>query len=133
MISAVITGMIGVHLLKALGLVRLHPKSGSWGGAAVGGLIFGVGFALLGYCPGTVVGAAGCGSLDALAGGVVGILVGSGAFAALFPRLQRGILSRGMLGDLRLHAILRIPEWATVVPAAIVLALVLLALERAGL
>lgn len=133
MIAAVTTGMLGVHLLKAAGLVRLHPKSGSWGGAAIGGLIFGVGFATLGYCPGTVAGAVGNGYLDALAGGVVGMLAGAGAFAALFPRLQRTILSRGMLGDLRLHAILRIPEWATVVSAALVLALVLLAIERAGL
>ncbi|MDD3642389.1 MAG: YeeE/YedE thiosulfate transporter family protein [Candidatus Krumholzibacteria bacterium] len=133
MVSAVITGMIGVHALSWLGLARLHPKSGSWGGAAVGGLIFGVGFAALGYCPGTVAGAVGNGHLDALAGGVVGMLAGAGTFAALFPRLQRGILSRGMLGDLRLHAILGIPEWATVIPAALVLALALLALERAGL
>jgi len=133
MISAVITGMLGVHLLKSLGLAALHPKSGSWGGAAIGGLIFGVGFATLGYCPGTVAGAVGNGYLDALAGGVVGMLVGAGVFAALFPRLRRGILSRGMLGDLRLHAVLRIPEWATVIPAAVILALVLLALERGGL
>ena len=41
---------------------------------AVGGLIFGVGFFLGGYCPGTSVVAAGSGRLDALAfmGGLVG-------------------------------------------------------------
>ena len=133
MVSAVVTGMLGIHLLKSIGLVRLHPKSGSWGGAAIGGLVFGVGFATLGYCPGTVAGAVGNGSLDALAGGVVGMLIGTGVFAALFPRLRRGILSRGMLGDLRLHAILGIPEWATVIPAAAILVLALLALEQAGL
>ena len=50
MLSASLTGMIGVHLLKHVGLVKLQPKTGSWMSAGIGGLIFGVGFALLGYC-----------------------------------------------------------------------------------
>jgi len=57
MLSAVITGTIGVHLLKSLGMAQLHPKPGSVGASVIGGLIFGVGFATLGYCPGTVGGA----------------------------------------------------------------------------
>lgn len=48
MLSAVITSMIGVHLFMSLGWADLHPKPGSLGGTAVGGLIFGVGFGLLG-------------------------------------------------------------------------------------
>ena len=56
MLSAAATGMLGVHLLRSLGLARLHPKPGSWGSTAVGGLIFGLGFATLGYCPGTIAG-----------------------------------------------------------------------------
>jgi len=49
MLSAVVTGMLGIHLLRIPGLVRLHKKSGSVGSTVVGGLIFGIGFALLGY------------------------------------------------------------------------------------
>ena len=72
MLSAVVTGMIGIHLMKSLGWVQLNPKSGSWGKNAIGGLIFGLGFALLGYCPGTIAGAIGNGYLDALVGGLAG-------------------------------------------------------------
>ena len=83
MLSAVVTGTLGVHLLRSLGLVRLHPKPGSVGTSIGGGLIFGVGFAVLGYCPGTVAGAVGQGFLDALFGGVAGTLLGTGLFAAV--------------------------------------------------
>jgi len=57
MLTAVITGMVGVHLLRSLGLAQLHPKPGSLGSSVIGGLIFGVGFAIVGYCPCTVAGA----------------------------------------------------------------------------
>lgn len=64
MLSAVVTGMLGVHAMKWAGLARLHLKSGSWGSSVIGGLIFGVGFATLGYCPGTAADAVGNGYLD---------------------------------------------------------------------
>ncbi|MFO7651010.1 MAG: YeeE/YedE thiosulfate transporter family protein, partial [bacterium] len=92
MLSAVLVGMIGIYAMKTLGWVKLDPKSGSAGRNVIGGLIFGVGFAVLGYCPGTIAGAIGNGALDALVGGLAGILVGSGLFAALYPRLKQGIL-----------------------------------------
>ena len=44
----------------------------------MGGLVFGVGFAVLRYCPGTVAAAVGRGALDALFAGVPGILLGAG-------------------------------------------------------
>ena len=45
MLTAVITGMLGVYLARQLGWIQLHPKPGSLGSTVVGGLIFGVGFA----------------------------------------------------------------------------------------
>ena len=57
MITAIVTGMVGIHLLRSLGLAVHHPKEGSWGAVGIGGLIFGAGFGLLGYCPGTLAGA----------------------------------------------------------------------------
>jgi len=86
MLSAIVVGTLGVHALRSRGLVQLHPKPGSVGASAIGSLIFGLGFGTLGYCPGTVAGAVGQGSLDALFGGVVGIFIGAGLFAHLYPR-----------------------------------------------
>ena len=133
MLSAVITGMIGVHLLISLGMAQLHPKPGSVGASVLGGLIFGVGFATLGYCPGTVGGAVGHGYLDALFGGVVGILIGSGLFAALYQRLETRVLHKGDFGEITLPQILKINPWAVVIPAVVVMGGFLLILEKAGL
>ena len=126
MLSAIVTGMLGVYLLRSLGLVRLQPKAGSLGSSVVGGLIFGVGFAILGYCPGTLAGAVGQGSLDALFGGMTGILIGTGLFAALYPRLQATILNKGDFGAITLPELLRVNAWFVVVPVAVLLVALLL-------
>lgn len=94
MLSAVLVGMIGIYAMKSAGVVRLHCRMGSVGATVIGGLIFGAGFALLGYCPGTAAGAVGTGALDALFG-VVGIAIGAGIFARLYPVLASTILNRG--------------------------------------
>lgn len=133
MLSAVLTGMIGIFVMKSLGWVQLNPKSGSAGMNIIGGLIFGVGFAVLGYCPGTIAGAIGNGYLDATVGGLVGILLGAGLFAALYPRLSEGILKKGEFGDLTLPRLFRVNDWVVVVPVAVLIFLLLYWLERAGL
>ena len=133
MLSAVITGMLGVHLLRSLGLVQLHPKPGSIGVSIIGGLIFGAGFAVLGYCPGTIAGAVGQGSIDSLIGGVGGILLGSWIFAVAYPRLQKTVLSKGDFGELTLPKLFRVNPWVVVLPAAIILIALLVLIERAGL
>jgi len=133
MLSAVVVGTLGVHLLRSLGLAELHPKPGSFGSSVVGGLIFGVGFAVLGYCPGTVAGAVGQGSMDALLGGVVGILLGAGVFAALFPRLSRGILAVGDFGDVTLPRLFKLNEWVVVLPVSVLIVLLLWWMHGVGM
>jgi hypothetical protein len=133
MLSAVVTGMLGIHLMKSLGWIELNPKSGSWGKNVIGGLIFGLGFALLGYCPGTIAGAMGNGFLDALVGGLVGIILGSGLFAAVYPRLRKGLLKWGDFGNLTLPRLLKVNDWVVIVPLAGLIVLLLYLLEYAGL
>lgn len=133
MLSAVLTGMIGIHAMKTLGWVKLSPKAGSAGMNIIGGLIFGVGFAVLGYCPGTIAGAIGNGALDALVGGLAGIIIGSGLFAALYPRLSQGILMKGHFGSLTFPRLFKVNDWVVVIPAAALIFFVLFWLERAGL
>ncbi len=116
MLSAVITGMLGIHALRSFGIVQLHPKPGALGSTVIGGLIFGVGFGILGYCPGTIAGAVGQGSLDAIAGGLAGIIIGAGLFAAAFPKLEKSILKKGDFGDLTIPQVLHVNAWAVVLP-----------------
>lgn len=65
MLTAVISSMIGFHLLGDLDLLEIMPKSLDWG-KVVGGLIFGLGMGTLGYCPGTLAARIGEGKKDAL-------------------------------------------------------------------
>jgi hypothetical protein len=132
-LTAIVVGAVGLHLFQGRGWVELSPKAGSWGKNAIGGLIFGVGFAVLGYCPGTIAGAIGNGYLDALVGGLVGILLGSGLLAAAYPRLKSGILKRGDFGKLTLPQLFRVNEWAIIIPLSALIVLALYLLERAGL
>jgi hypothetical protein len=133
MLSAMITGMVGVHGLRTLGMASLHPKPGAFGSVIPGGLIFGVGFGLLGYCPGTVAGAVGQGALDALFGGIAGILIGTGIFAAWFPKLEKAILNKGYFGELTWPQLLKTDPWWVVVPVVIAVTALLFWMERVGL
>ncbi len=133
MLSAAVTGMIGVYALKGAGLAQLHPKPGSLGSSVLGGLVFGVGFGVLGYCPGTVVGAVAQGSLDALFGGVVGIIIGAGLFAAVYPKLEKGVLKIGDFGEKTIPQAMHVSPWLVIVPFCAVITGLLFWLESIGL
>ncbi len=133
MLAAVVTGKIGVHLLKSLGKAELHPKPGSFGSTVIGGLLFGIGFGILGYCPGTLAGAIGQGSLDALFGGLIGLLIGAGLFAAFYPTLEKKILPKGNFGDLTLPQLLKLNPWVLIIPLAIGIIALLIWIETSGL
>jgi uncharacterized protein len=131
MMSAVVVGMLGVHFMHGKGLVNLHIRRGSFGATVVGGLIFGAGFALLGYCPGTVAGAVGQGAMDALAGGVTGLMFGSWMFAVFYPQLT-GILSRGPFSHTTLQELLHLGTWRTIMLVIALIVAILLGLEWLG-
>jgi hypothetical protein len=133
MLTAIVTGMIGIHVMRSFGWVQLHPKPGSVGKSIVGGLIFGVAFAILGYCPGTIVGGIAGGAFDALVGGLVGILIGSWLFAVYYPKLQKPVLLKGDFGQITIPQLLRVNAWVIVVPAVVLIVAALWALEAAGL
>jgi hypothetical protein len=132
MLTAVVTGMLGIQIMLSLGLVQMHKKPGSVGRTVIGGLIFGVGFGVLGYCPGTGMGAAGQGSIDALIGGVGGMILGAASFAAIYPKVKGGVLKIGGLGEVTLNEALRAPRWPTVLGSAIGLSGLLLLIEQWG-
>ncbi|MDO8842676.1 DUF6691 family protein [Methanocalculus sp.] len=132
MLSAIIVGMIGVYAMKAAGLVNLHYKVGSIGATIIGGLIFGAGFAILGYCPGTVAGAVGSGAVDALIG-MIGIVIGAGVFARLYPRLNRTILNRGVFPAETIPELIGVRPMIVVAGVAVLIVGVLYLLNFAGL
>jgi hypothetical protein len=82
---------------------------------------------------GVVAAAAGTGALDALLGGVVGILLGAWLFALAYPKLQGTILSKMDFGELTLPQLFKVNQWIVVVPVAILIILLLLLIAKAGL
>jgi high-affinity Fe2+/Pb2+ permease len=114
MLSAVIVGMPLFHLLKKAGYANIHTWQGSVGSNVVGGLIFGAGFALLGFCPGTAAGAAGTGALDALFGGMAGMVIGAGFFATLYPSVKE-FLERGPFPAVTVQEFLHLNLWVVIV------------------
>ena len=101
MLSAIVVGMIGVFGLYWLGLVKLHVKPTRYAANILGGLMFGVGFAFLSYCPGTGAAALGQGNWDAIAG-VVGLMAGSYLFAEASGWLDSTVMKWGDRGKLTL-------------------------------
>jgi len=84
---AVGIGALLLNIEIALGFASYHVKPLIVGGIVLGGLIFGMGMAILGYCPGTMAVSLGEGSLDALVG-ILGGLTGGVVFTLLVPHLQ---------------------------------------------
>lgn len=69
-------GALIINTEIALGFASYHVKPFLLMGVALGGLLFGVGMAILGYCPGTLAVSLGEGSLDALFGIIGGLISG---------------------------------------------------------
>jgi len=80
-------GAILLSVIIGLGFANFHIKPFVVGGIIIGGLIFGSGMAILGYCPGTLAVSLGEGSLDALIG-IVGGLFGGLVYTILLPNIQ---------------------------------------------
>ncbi len=80
-------GSILLSLEIWLGLAAFHLKPLLLGGVILGGLIFGAGMAILGYCPGTLAVSLGEGAVDALIG-ILGGLFGGWVFTLVLPGMK---------------------------------------------
>ncbi len=110
MLSAVVVGMIGVYFLNDMGLVKLSVKATVLGGNIAGGIILGIGWGLLGYCPGTIGGALGEGRWDAV-WGILGMLTGGALYAETYPFFKSTLLTWGKFGKVTLPSVLGINHW----------------------
>jgi hypothetical protein len=129
MLSAIVAGMVGVYALERLGVLELQIKETAYGANILGGLIFGVGFGLLAYCPGTDAAAVGQGNFDALVG-IAGMALGSYLFA-LSSRFTDGRISAwGKRGKLTLPQLTHLSPGVFIAVAVPLLCVILALLER---
>lgn len=125
MFSAIIVGMLGINVLVHFGVMGLSVKATQVGANLIGGALFGAGWAFVGYCPGTSMGAFGEGRWHAI-WGILGMLVGAAIYAEVVPFLETNILSWGVFGKITLPQVFGVSLWL-VLPGLVVLYLVLLA------
>lgn len=110
MFTAIVVAMLGLFGLSAVGFIdlgRVQLNETYLLPQIVGGLVFGAGFAIGQYCPGTAVVAVGTGRVDALSflgGFVVGVL---GWFLA-YPKLA-AFYGSTSLGKVMLPETLHLP------------------------
>lgn len=110
-------GMALVYTINLVSPVHFGIKPLYLAGVLLGGLIFGAGFALGGYCPGTCVVAAGEGRKDALwaiLGGVFGALV----FTLVYDSVAAPVNGLLNFGKLTLPQALHLPAWPTAIVTA---------------
>jgi hypothetical protein len=124
MFTAIVVAAVGMYVLELAGVMQAEsvyvPAPYLWALLA-GGAAIGAGFAIGGYCPGTSAVGVMTGRIDALVF-LVGILIGTFAFAEMFsvldPLTTAGELTKGD----RLPELLGLPEWlvlAALVGAAV--------------
>ena len=117
MFTTIVVACTGLYLLSDLHLLdmdRVWIVPTFFWPQLVGGALFGVGYVISGYCPGTAVVGFASGRLDALVT-IFGIGAGSLLFAILFPYLEGFYLSSNM-GAATLPGLAGVNHWVVIVP-----------------
>lgn len=106
MFTAIVTTMVGLFALSAIGvldLAELYLEPTNYVAQLGGGLLFGAGFMIGGYCPGTAMAAIATGRKDGMLF-AAGMLAGVLAYAELTPQLDTWYKA-GAIPDLTLPAL----------------------------
>lgn len=134
MMTALIVSMSGLYLLRGLGLVTFPNVPATYVvGNIVGGLIFGVGMALSGYCPGTCAAGSGEGKLDYLIPGLLGFLVGAGIYGLTYQYVFPAISKIANIGNVVIPDVWNLSPFLTVVFFAFISMFLFYLIDRAGL
>jgi len=129
-LTAVVVGGIGIYGMVGMGMIEgLKVKGAHVLANLLGGVLFGGGMAVLGYCPGTGIAAIGQGSRDAIAG-ALGMVFGAGLYAQAHPFMQEHVLNVGELGKATLATSIGGPAWVWLAALAVGSASLFVWLER---
>lgn len=133
-LTAIIVTMLGISFFYPKGKIHLQAKAGSIKNAIIGGLIFGLGFGILGYCPGTIAAAIGNGYIDAMTGGLIGIILGTVIFANIYEKLKdKKILTEDKFSEFSLFHIFKGNPFKYTIPISLVLILLMYFIQAKGL
>lgn len=113
MLSSILVGMVGILLLANLEIITLSHKPMNVGGVVLGGALFGAGWAIMGFCPGTSVGALGEGRWHALFA-IIGMVAGAALYAEIYPFLKSTVLAWKDFGKIALPEAVGLSQWVIV-------------------
>lgn len=119
MFTTIAVAMIVTYALSQFMPMHFDIKPTYIAGVFVGGLIFGIGFAVGGYCPGTCVVGAGEGRRDAWAA-IIGGVVGAIAFTIVYSGAERLLIKPLNYGKVTLPQVLHMPPFLIAVIVGVV-------------
>jgi uncharacterized membrane protein YedE/YeeE len=128
MLTAIAVGSLGVYALVEGDMATLSVKPFVYGGILIGAVLFGVGMAIFGLCPGTSVAACGEGNRHAMVG-VLGMFAGAATFVAAYPLVDPLISGFGDAGKVTIPEWLQISPWLAIVGLLLVVTAVLFGVE----
>ncbi|MDD4239111.1 MAG: YeeE/YedE thiosulfate transporter family protein [Desulfotomaculaceae bacterium] len=128
MLMSVAITTVGIFSLRSLGLVSLDLIVYNPVADILGGLIFGIGFAFAGYCPGTSIGAMGEGKRDAAFTVIGGIF---GVFTYTLLQQYTGISTTAFdMGKINLADLIHLNSFSLAVVYSIILVAVIFLVDR---
>ncbi|ADW17190.1 protein of unknown function DUF395 YeeE/YedE [Desulfobulbus propionicus DSM 2032] len=110
MLSAILVGMVGIQLLAGAGIIALSHKAMNLGAVVVGGALFGCGWAVMGFCPGTSIGALGEGRWHAVFA-IAGMVAGAAIYAELYPVFKSTVLAWKDFGKIGVPDVVGVSPW----------------------
>jgi hypothetical protein len=140
-LAPLLVGLAFGAILQRAGLSRYERIAGLYrlrdatvfefylAGNLLGGVVFGVGMSLSGFCPGTIAAGAGEGRLDYLIPGALGLYAGAVVYGLVYESLMPA-LARGARPE-TLARVLDAEPWLVVLVVSESLTLVLYALASA--
>lgn len=131
MFTAILVASSGLYLLGDLGLLdisRIWIVPTYFWPQMAGGFLFGLGYLVAGYCPGTAVAALGSGRIDALIA-IFGMIAGSLLFAVIYPVIENFYMSSG-LGTATLPGLLGINHWVVIAFVVLMAGAMFYSMER---
>lgn len=131
MFTAILVASSGLYLLgdqKFLDMSKIWIVPTYCWPQFAGGALFGLGYLVAGYCPGTAVAALGSGRIDALVT-MLGLIAGSLLFAVVYPALENFYMSSGM-GTATLPRLLGVNHWIVIAVAVLVAGAMFYSVER---
>ena len=131
MFTAILVASSGLYLLgdlRLLDITKIWIVPTYFWPQIAGGFLFGLGYLLAGYCPGTAVAGLGSGRIDALIT-MLGMIAGSLLFAVVYPAIEIFYMSSGM-GTATLPGSLGINHWVVIAVVVLMAGAMFYSMER---